>query len=124
MKVELTAFLDTGRVFSNAGVGAPFVSCCGACSGSATGFSTTFPNVRQDAINEWDPSILKQFNVTEKSYLQLRFEFFKRVERPEFRPSKHLKRHQQRIRSHYGISEPAKNDPARRPFRVLIRKAF
>ncbi len=39
-------------------------------------FSTTFPNIRQDGLNEWDPSVLKNVTVTEKSYLQLRFEFF------------------------------------------------
>ncbi len=39
-------------------------------------FSTTFPNIRQDGLNEWDPSLLKNVNVTEKSYFQLRFEFF------------------------------------------------
>jgi hypothetical protein len=47
-------------------------------------FSTTFPNVRQDAINEWDPSILKAFRFTEKSYLQLRFEFFNVLNHPNF----------------------------------------
>jgi hypothetical protein len=47
-------------------------------------FSTTFPNVRQDAINEWDPSILKRFTLTEKSYLQLRFEFFNMLNHPNF----------------------------------------
>jgi hypothetical protein len=49
-------------------------------------FSTTFPNVRQDGINEWDPSILKRFSVTEKSYLQLRFEFFNVLNHPNFSP--------------------------------------
>jgi Carboxypeptidase regulatory-like domain len=47
-------------------------------------FSTTFPNVRQDGINEWDPSILKRFTFTEKSYLQLRFEFFNVLNHPNF----------------------------------------
>lgn len=47
-------------------------------------FSTTFPNIRQDAINEWDPSILKRINFTEKTYLQLRFEFFNVLNHPNF----------------------------------------
>jgi hypothetical protein len=47
-------------------------------------FSSTFPNVRQDAINEWDPSMLKSFHFTESSYLQLRFEFFNMLNHPNF----------------------------------------
>jgi hypothetical protein len=47
-------------------------------------FSTAFPNIRQDAINEWDPSILKRINFTEKTYLQLRFEFFNVLNHPNF----------------------------------------
>jgi hypothetical protein len=39
-------------------------------------FSTTFPNVRQDGINQLDVSLLKRFPVTERAYLQLRFETF------------------------------------------------
>jgi len=47
-------------------------------------FSTTFPDIRQDAMNEWDPSILKNINFTEKRYLQLRFEFFNVLNHPTF----------------------------------------
>lgn len=47
-------------------------------------FSSTFPNIRQDGINEWDPSILKRFSFTEKKYLQLRFEFFNVLNHPTF----------------------------------------
>jgi hypothetical protein len=47
-------------------------------------FSTTFPNIRQDAINEWDPSVLKAFSFTERAYLQLRFEFFNVLNHPNF----------------------------------------
>jgi len=39
-------------------------------------FSTTFPNLRMDGINQLDSSLMKRFTVTEKSYLQLRFEAF------------------------------------------------
>jgi hypothetical protein len=47
-------------------------------------FSTTFPNIRQDSLNEWDPSLLKRFNFTETKYLQLRFEFFNMLNHPVF----------------------------------------
>ena len=47
-------------------------------------FSTTFPNVRADGINEWDPSLLKRFDLAERAYLQLRFEFFNAVNHPTF----------------------------------------
>ena len=47
-------------------------------------FSTTFPNLRQDGLNEWDPSILKNIAFTEKAYLQLRFEFFNVLNHPTF----------------------------------------
>lgn len=47
-------------------------------------FSTTFPNIRQDGLNEWDPSMLKNFNFSEKKYLQLRFEFFNAFNHPTF----------------------------------------
>jgi hypothetical protein len=47
-------------------------------------FSTTFPNIRQDGLNEWDPSLLKNIRVTEKQYFQLRFEFFNVLNHPTF----------------------------------------
>jgi hypothetical protein len=47
-------------------------------------FSTTFPNLRQDGLNEWDPSMLKNFYVTEKAYFQLRFEVFNILNHPTF----------------------------------------
>jgi len=47
-------------------------------------FPTTFPNIRQDGLNEWDPSMLKKFDFTEKAYLQLRFEFFNVLNHPTF----------------------------------------
>jgi hypothetical protein len=47
-------------------------------------FSTTFPNIRQDGLNEWDPSLLKNVNVTERAYFQLRFEFFNVLNHPTF----------------------------------------
>jgi len=47
-------------------------------------FSSTFSNIRQDGLNEWDPSLLKRFNLTEKSFLQLRFEVFNVLNHPMF----------------------------------------
>ena len=47
-------------------------------------FSTTFPNLRQDGLNEWDPSILKNVRFTERAYFKLRFEFFNVPNHPTF----------------------------------------
>jgi hypothetical protein len=47
-------------------------------------FSTTFPNLRQDGINNFDSSLLKRFAVTERTYFQLRLEVFNIVNHPTF----------------------------------------
>jgi hypothetical protein len=47
-------------------------------------FSTTFPNLRQDGINNFDASLLKKFNFTERTYFQLRLETFNIVNHPTF----------------------------------------
>jgi hypothetical protein len=47
-------------------------------------FSTTFPNLRQDGIDNFDTSLLKRFNFTEKTYFQLRLEAFNVVNHPTF----------------------------------------
>jgi hypothetical protein len=47
-------------------------------------FSTTFPNLRQDGINNFDSSLLKRFNFTERMYLQLRLEAFNVINHPTF----------------------------------------
>ncbi len=47
-------------------------------------FSTTFPNLRQDGINNFDTSLLKRFNFTERMYFQLRLEAFNVVNHPTF----------------------------------------
>lgn len=47
-------------------------------------FSTTFGNLRQDGINNLDVSLLKRFDITEKTYFQLRFEAFNVVNHPTF----------------------------------------
>jgi len=47
-------------------------------------FSTTFPNVRADGINQLDTSLLKRFALTEHASLQLRFEAFNIMNRPAF----------------------------------------
>jgi hypothetical protein len=47
-------------------------------------FATTFGNLRQDAINNLDSSLLKRFVIRESRYLELRFEAFNVFNRPEF----------------------------------------
>jgi hypothetical protein len=47
-------------------------------------FSTTFPNLRQDGINQWDQSLLKRFDIREKAYFQLRVEAFNLLNHPTF----------------------------------------
>jgi hypothetical protein len=48
-------------------------------------FSTTFPNLRQDGIDEWDPSISKSFFFhSESRYLQIRGEFYNVLNHPNF----------------------------------------
>ncbi len=42
-------------------------------------FSTAFPSLRQDGINQWDVSVLKQFRITESSRFELRAEAFNAV---------------------------------------------
>jgi hypothetical protein len=49
-------------------------------------FSTTFPNLRQDGINEWSPSVSKRFSITEKMNLQLRAEAYNVLNHPVFSP--------------------------------------
>jgi hypothetical protein len=47
-------------------------------------FSTTFGNLRQDGINNFDTSLLKKFNFSESTYFQLRLEAFNVVNHPTF----------------------------------------
>jgi len=47
-------------------------------------FPTMIAALRQDGINQWDPSLLKRFEFTEKAYLQLRFELFNVLNHPVF----------------------------------------
>ena len=49
-------------------------------------FSTTFPNLRQDGINEWSPSVSKNLSITEKMNLQLRAEAYNVLNRAAFNP--------------------------------------
>jgi hypothetical protein len=47
-------------------------------------FSTTFPDLRQDGINDWNASLLKEFRFGEGKYLQLRCEAFNAINRAKF----------------------------------------
>jgi hypothetical protein len=47
-------------------------------------FPTMIASLRQDGINQWDPSLLKRFQFTEKTYFELRFEFFNGLNHPVF----------------------------------------
>jgi hypothetical protein len=50
-------------------------------------FSTTFPNLRADGINQFDLSVLKRFSIPkmdERKYFELRFEGFNVVNHPVF----------------------------------------
>lgn len=47
-------------------------------------FSTTFSSVRGDITNQLNASILKRFNIREKTYLQVRFEVFNVLNHPSF----------------------------------------
>ena len=49
-------------------------------------FSTTFPNIRQDGINQLDASMLKKINFSEKAYFQFRFEAFNLFNHAAFGP--------------------------------------
>jgi hypothetical protein len=47
-------------------------------------FSTTFPNLRADGINEWSPSVSKRFSIAEAVKLQLRCEAYNVFNHPTF----------------------------------------
>ena len=47
-------------------------------------FRSQYNNFRNDAINNLDSSVLKDFNFTEGTYFQLRLEAFNTLNRPEF----------------------------------------
>ncbi len=47
-------------------------------------FSTTFPNLRQDSINEWSPSVSKQVPISEKMRFELRCEAYNVLNHPTF----------------------------------------
>ncbi len=47
-------------------------------------FPSQFANLRNDALNDWDASILKNLDITESAYLQIRLEGFNVNNRPVF----------------------------------------
>ncbi len=76
-----TSLFLPAAAYSNAAVvgttcnATPTLANC-ALSDHIRTFSSTFPNVRQDGINEWDPSISKRFFFREGMSLQIRAEFY------------------------------------------------
>ena len=47
-------------------------------------FPSQYSNLRSDAINDWDTSLLKNFNFTEHTFFQFRFEVVNTINRPQF----------------------------------------
>jgi hypothetical protein len=47
-------------------------------------FSTTFPNLRSDGINEWSPSVTKRLRINEAMSFQLRAEAYNVLNHPTF----------------------------------------
>jgi hypothetical protein len=47
-------------------------------------FSSQFGNLRQDGLNNFDTSLLKNFRFAERRYLQIRFEAFNTLNHPIF----------------------------------------
>ena len=47
-------------------------------------YPSQFANLRADALNDWDLSVLKNFNMTESIFFQLRVEAFNANNRPSF----------------------------------------
>jgi len=47
-------------------------------------FATTFGDVRQDGINDWNMALLKDFNIREKARFRLQCDFFNVVNHPTF----------------------------------------
>ena len=47
-------------------------------------FPTMIAALRQDGINQFDTSLLKKVTLTEKSYVQIRFEAFNTMNHPVF----------------------------------------
>jgi hypothetical protein len=47
-------------------------------------FNSQYANLRNDALNDWDASVLKNFNITDSSYFQFRLEGFNVNNRPVF----------------------------------------
>lgn len=81
--------LDTTQFVTGNGA-----TCTGTCDGSSYTNGQYFDHyrtlpqtlswVRQDGFNNMDASVLKNFAITEKSYVQLRFETFNTLNHPVF----------------------------------------
>ena len=80
-------------------------------------FSTAFGNLRQDGINDWNASMLKQVSFSERTYLQLRFESFNVINHPTFAAP-----NTQPTNSQFGVINAQSNRP--RSLQAGIRLVF
>ena len=87
---NINAFINTVTTPGNA---ASAALACQATEASAYGpqpvnnirvFGDQYSNIRQDAINEWDASVLKDFNIVTGTYFEMRLEAFNVNNRPMF----------------------------------------
>ena len=69
-------------------------------------FSTAFGKLRQDGINDWNASMIKQHYFKERTYLQLRFESFNVINHPTFAAP-----NTQPANSQFGIINSQSNRP-------------
>jgi hypothetical protein len=70
-------------------------------------YPSQFANLRADALNDWDLSVLKNFNMTESIFFQLRVEAFNANNRPVFSgPEPHAQHREPSVRY------PARRTPA------------
>ena len=80
-------------------------------------FPTTFSNLRMDGQNNFDASILKKFDVTERTYFQFRLEAFNVLNHPTFGAP-----NTQVVSSSFGIINTQANRP--RQLQIGLRFVF
>jgi hypothetical protein len=81
-------------------------------------FSTTFGDLRQDGINQFDASVLKRIRFSESASLQLRGEAYNVLNHPTFSAPNTTATNSQFGHDH-GAIQPSANAPDRRANRFL-----